>query len=538
MPETNFREIKEGLQAAISILETLEKSTGLTVSFDKSKIFRVGNLKHSNKSVKLSKDLVWSDDDIEMLGITITNNRYQTNEAFHEVIDKMENIMQIWYMRNLTLSGKVLIINTLMASLFVYKMSVLPIMSDQQFSRIYGIIHRFLWKGGKAKIPLNVLQKPKKNGGLGLVDFEAKHKALHAQWITKIVDDVDHANYVYRKLGTNLGPFTWDCNTHGLDIKNVVPDECNFWTKVWQYWAEAKCAKADLTEDLMEQVLWFNSDIRIGGSMLRPTEHLQNGLWKVEHLFDENTEFLTKHQFVDKFGEIHWLLYYQIRAAVCDVIKGKNGEEYTNNIEYSVLMDKQRVSNIIYSTYIQSKENTLIRYYHRWKEKINPECVYKEYIRLFRNIYCITNITKFRDFQYRLLLGKIFTNDTLVKWGIVDSQLCNFCNIEKQTNLHLLYGCTFVKKIWVSIGAYYMPEVVISSTAIMENNVNKKSLHVHNFIVLVTKQYIFRCKCENVKPKFETLQAELRLWKKIEEYNAKLNSRLEKHKNKWQNAII
>ena len=48
---------------------------------------------------------------------------------------------------------------------------------------------------------------------------------------------------------------------------------------------------------------------------------------------------------------------------------------------------------------------------------------------------------KLRNFQYRLLLNKIFVNDTLCKWKIKANDTCEICNRDKQTIVHLLTHC-------------------------------------------------------------------------------------------------
>ena len=40
------------------------------------------------------------------------------------------------------------------------------------------MIRDFLWNGKKAKLALKILQNPKKEGGLNLVNFTLKEKAL------------------------------------------------------------------------------------------------------------------------------------------------------------------------------------------------------------------------------------------------------------------------------------------------------------------------------------------------------------------------
>ena len=66
---------------------------------------------------------------------------------FDSVLSKMCAVTKMWYYCQLTLTGKIAVINSLMASLFVYKMQVLPEMNFDKLAEIEGIIEDFLWKG-------------------------------------------------------------------------------------------------------------------------------------------------------------------------------------------------------------------------------------------------------------------------------------------------------------------------------------------------------------------------------------------------------
>ena len=81
--------------------------------------------------------------------------------------------------------GKVLIVNTLMASLFMYKMQVIPLNEMMIINDIEDAISDFFWKGKKAKISLKVMCKSK-DGGLGLRDIRIQQDAITLNWI-KIV---------------------------------------------------------------------------------------------------------------------------------------------------------------------------------------------------------------------------------------------------------------------------------------------------------------------------------------------------------------
>ena len=111
--------------ATLRTLLHVEKNTGLKVSYEKMTIYRVGSLKGTDAKVYTIKPIQWSDGDIEMLGVVLRNSEFQDNSNFNETIEKLKMIINQWVHRNATLMGKVLLVNTLMSSLFVYKMATL-----------------------------------------------------------------------------------------------------------------------------------------------------------------------------------------------------------------------------------------------------------------------------------------------------------------------------------------------------------------------------------------------------------------------------
>ena len=63
--------------------------------------------------------------------------------------------------------------------------------------------------------------------------------------------------------------------------------------------------------------------------------------------------------------------------------------------------------------------------------------------------------TKLQKFQYRLLHNKIFWNNILYHWKLVNSQHCDFCTeSNKEDIVHLHYYCSFTQKIWKVLFRY------------------------------------------------------------------------------------
>ena len=68
-------------------------------------------------------------------------------------------------MRDLSLMGKIQVINALVGSLFMYKMTVLPNVPDKVIQRVESIIKDFIWNGKRAKIKFEMFKTNKGNWG-------------------------------------------------------------------------------------------------------------------------------------------------------------------------------------------------------------------------------------------------------------------------------------------------------------------------------------------------------------------------------------
>ena len=86
---------------------------------------------------------------------------------YNPVIEKIQKTLAKWVNRGLSIFGKVNVINTLCASLLVYKMQVLPNMPLSIVRQIENLFIEYLWGGGKPKIALHIMKGNKEDGGPG-----------------------------------------------------------------------------------------------------------------------------------------------------------------------------------------------------------------------------------------------------------------------------------------------------------------------------------------------------------------------------------
>ena len=165
----------------------------------------------------------------------------------------------------------------------------------------------------------------------------------------------------------------------------------------------------------------------------------------------------------------------------------------------------------------------------------------KEYIEVFANINKCTHMVKYRDFQYRLLVNAIFTNDRLYYWKKVDSQMCNFCNTTKQTVVHMLCECEITRTIWIKFEEFVRrcligitkDEITMSTKNIIINCIHNDPQHIVNLLLLITKQYIFYCKCVGKQPIFNEIVKKYEETYEVEMYNSKVDYNMRNLVRKW-----
>ena len=104
------------LQDVIDTLDLVERNMGLKVSYEKT--CRIGSITKSNAKLYTTKSFNWTDAGLEVLGVElVTDTPHITKVNFQEIISKAESVLSSRKNQGLTLSGRILVINTLVGSL-------------------------------------------------------------------------------------------------------------------------------------------------------------------------------------------------------------------------------------------------------------------------------------------------------------------------------------------------------------------------------------------------------------------------------------
>ena len=531
---------EQSIKAIFSELESFRKQSGFTISYDKTVLYRIGSLRHSSAMLYNIDQVAWSNEDITVLGITVAHQDI-VRKNYSKLQEKVHSVLNAWQNRGLTLMGKVLVVNTLIASLFVYKMMVLPNMPDNIIKVIENEIRKYLWGGKKAKIAYQMLQNSVETGGLNLVNFRNKECALKATWPQILYKEKDYAQMIYGIIGKGVGEWIWRAN---LSIQHVesIGIEDDFWKDTLKAWCRFNFNHRSFQQN---QILWMNSNVLIQNKPVIWHNAMNAGLMYVYQLFEDG-EMKTSRQLMEEFklnimqcNSLVTCISKRWKEIMCEQSKHAFLPLIPHN--YDVYRETQKLVKLIY--YEINGDNTLLQNkLVKWNMDLKISWSLESYLSYFVYIRKLSNHTKVRDFQYRLLHRALITNVHLYKWGMIETELCTFCGKDTEHILHLLFTCEKIRTIWEQLQTYieqeYKVKIMLTEESVISNLFCKPKLHVANAIALYLKQFIYSCRCLKKEPIFDNFTRFLCKIRNTEKYIAVKNDNYRIYKKKWECNVV
>ena len=98
----------------------------------------------------------------------------------------METKLNVWLSRDLTLTGRTLLVKALGISKIVYSASMLCV-PEEVIKRVQEKLFSFLWRNKKDKTKRTVLYQRPCGGGLNFPNVRTTVKALRLSWIGRLL---------------------------------------------------------------------------------------------------------------------------------------------------------------------------------------------------------------------------------------------------------------------------------------------------------------------------------------------------------------
>ncbi len=185
----------------------------------------------------------------------------------------MKNILNSRKCRNLSLKGKITIVNTLALSSLLYLASVIHVPS-MVFKEVNHIVVDFIWEGKTSKIAYDVLIQQTEEGGLKLVDFEDKVKSLKVMWAKRLTK---HEKERWMAAPTVFYK-TQNLSQHFFFNQDKIKMEPTFYEHIHNYWSELQSVEITKVDTILNQVIWNNRFITIKKMAFRWEKWIQHNI--------------------------------------------------------------------------------------------------------------------------------------------------------------------------------------------------------------------------------------------------------------------
>ena len=488
--------------------------SGLKLNQSKCELCGIGAKKGDETALCGFRNVNLKEDSIRVLGVHFSYNKnicLQRN--FIEVIKKMENVLNLWKMRNLTLSGKITIFKTLAISKIVYISYLSHVPTD--IINILEILHKnFIWDNKRAKIKHTTLISDYCDGGLKDVDIKSKIKALHLSWLKRLFDENSHPwklipTYIFKKLSKCSSTIFYP-NLHlSPDLLTDLP---LFYKNLVINWMHFSISDPKTTSSILSESVWNNALLKIDfrpiqPSFFRMTEHIF-----IRNLLDDNGNFLSWNSFKDKYNLDNNMFFKWMQLKNCIPNRWLNLVNTNLVLQQNLCNFDPHINNNARICSVQKLSSAEI--YKILIKKIEKpptsQVFYNnkyDFGNLWKKIYLLPRFstvdTYSRIFQYKILNNILFLNDKLFHLNLVASPLCSLCNNAKENVEHLFYECSVSKALWSSLQLQlinFLPlnDLTPQSAVIGFLDEPPDTFNVVNHILIIYKIFIFKNRDKNL----------------------------------------
>ena len=233
------------------------------------------------------------------------------------------------------------------------------------------------------------------------------------------------------------------------DVKNA------FWKECLNYWSELNKKQLDYIsrkDDLISTKLWFNSKIQIGKKPIYYKHFEKGNIFYINDLLEEGGNFYTFVDFKKHFETIktNFLEYESLIQAVKCFIRNSplSGDDLVRHagplipLGLSTFFTSQSACAEIYRVFVKDRNVPTAQKKFTEKGFTIENNLWKKYYILPHKCSLDTSL---QWLQFRIVHRILATNSFLFKIHLVDSDLCTFCNTEKETLEHLFYDCYVTK---------------------------------------------------------------------------------------------
>ena len=396
-------------------------------------------------------------------------------------------------------------------------------------------------------------------GGANLTNLACLNKTLLLKWVIRLKNEVETAwkDYFLNHQRIPSLNITLECNLAPKDSHQLLRG-CNspVWEDIIYYWCEYNFDQNIYNfPKVLEQTIWLNSHIRIGGVPVVLDSWLRAGIVYVKDLVVEGdnrimsyTECIVKYQVKGNFLEYcsiidaippPWRKLIREGLGMLD----KSTEHSEHLIESFQNYDHKKLYGILNTQSCDIPDER----FESWDKEFNLReflCSELEWTENFKYCFLWTKSTELRSFEYSFRMRILLTNNRLHKMGLVESMRCSRCQAEVEDLKHAFWTCLDVGRLWQNV-LYWVHktfniDIKDDPRTCLFSLLDDTGLEVANVIwlcLLLCKRYIWQARCNQIPLYIDGCLQKIRDIEKLESMNATKAEKVNRHERKWGFSI-
>lgn len=533
---------EQSLAEALDVLNIFAIISGLKVNTSKTQAVWIGSKKFCGETFNHRFKIDWNQGHFTILGIKFSCNLEEMLDLnFKDKIKQIENELKLWSKRILTPFGRITILKTLIISKLNHLFIALPNPPQIIINGLQKNFFAFIWQSRVDRIKRDLLMQEYDNGGLKMINLQNYVTALKLTWLRRLIMNDSKYKYMFELKYSSLEMLL----KRGTEFANslIATNTNAFWNDVLESWTKLNDQiKIKTTEDILSVNIWDNKEIRINNVSVFYRRWYEKKIYYIKDLFDQNGIFLDFQSFTQSYDlRINYLNYYCVISAIQNYIR-KHRITITSSSLFNCILPltikeimseskgSRRVYKLLNTKIIEPKSQV------KWSEifpyiDLNWSVIYNIPLKSCSN-------TKLHWFQYRILHRILATNDFLHKIKIKTDSSCTFCKNYPETLEHLFWNCGIISEFWEKIETWINENSDYIVAIVMYNVIFgitfKREFHIPvNYIIILTKYYIYKCRTNNKPLNFSVWKNEIKNSLLIEKMIAIKNNRYQKFAENW-----
>jgi len=454
---TIFVANKASINKCISVIQEFSLVAGPELNLTKSEGLWLGTDRYSQEK---PAGLNWPTEPVKALGIYFGYDDQKCNQLNWETkLQKLDQKLNAWKKRSLTLMGRILIVKSFGLSQLIYNAAVLAA-PEYVIKRATDIVYKFIWNGKKDKIKRLTLIGDYCEGGLRAPDVQSLFTSLKARWVYRIHNDTgSNWSVLPHRFFNQYGNSLLKMNI--VKISSLPGSIPLFYEQVITSWIQCGgCYSKDpkTFSEVRKQLIWGNKFICFRGKPLLYKHWMENGILYINDILDEEHTISPDSVYHKLSNKSNWLAeFYTVLNAIPTawkkLLQTTQSKQTKVNCNFALKRYDHRkgyvqdpcTARILYE-YLTAKKYLRSHMEEVWCVKLN--CAHSDYE--WRSIWGLTKRIQERKLamiHYKLLHNILPCKQLLYRWRLVGDPFCNICKVTEDYE-HLFVQCKKVQNAW------------------------------------------------------------------------------------------